>query len=54
MMYNLENRWGFCVVMVIECSVASGEMEFGGGGGGGCRKERGRNGWVRVGGGVLS
>lgn len=50
MMYNLENHRGFCVVMVIECSVASGEMEFG---------ERrgvpkwkgGENGWVCVGGG---
>lgn len=31
MMYNLENHRGFFVVMVIECSVASGEMEFGGG-----------------------
>lgn len=31
MMYNLENHRAFCVVMVIECSVASGEMEFGGG-----------------------
>ena len=30
MMYNLENHWGFCVVMVIECSLASGEMELGG------------------------
>ena len=43
MMYNLENHRGFCVVMVIECSVASGEMEFGGGGG------RGRwGGWMGV------
>lgn len=37
MMYNLENHKSFCVVMVIECWVPSGEMEFGGGseGGGG-------------------
>lgn len=25
MMYNLENYRGFCVVMVIECSLASGQ-----------------------------
>lgn len=42
MMYNLENHRGSCVVMVIECSVASGEMEFWGWRWRrGCRKERG-------------
>ncbi len=40
-MYNLENHRGFCVVMVIECSVASGEMEFGGGVGGGVAERKG-------------
>lgn len=44
MMYILENHRGFIVVMVIECSVASGEMEFGGGGGGWRKESRGRDG----------
>lgn len=30
MVYHLENHRDFFVVMVIECSVAPGEMEFGG------------------------
>lgn len=42
MMYNLENLSGFFVVMVIECSVASGKLKFGGKGGVvGCEKEKG-------------
>lgn len=41
MMYNLENHRGFCVVMVIECSVASEEMEFGG-------AQKGRGEWMGV------
>lgn len=34
MMHYLGNYRGFCVVMVIECLVALGEMEFQGAGGG--------------------
>lgn len=45
-MYNLENHRGFCVVMVIECSLASGEMEFGGGGVWDGGRKVGKNGWV--------
>lgn len=47
-MYNLENHRGSCVVMVIECSVASGEMEFGGGGGGGVAERKGGGWWMGV------